>query len=274
MKLLVVEDDEDMARLLERSLTAEGYDVTVAGDGIRALIAVRDTEFALAAVDVMLPGMSGFEFCRHLREAGATMPVLLLTARDAIEDRVYGLDSGADDYLTKPFAFAELSARIRALLRRDPATSRPRVTIGRLTIDSLEHRALVGEKELPLSPREFTLLRLFATHGGDILPRTTILEEVWGSAEHIGQNVIDQYVSYLRKKLDAAGSGLRIVTLRGRGYRLDAGDDDTGEKHSADTRSADKPAPGTIGPGAIDPGTIGPDTTAGPTADAAGDASP
>lgn len=254
MKLLVVEDDEDMARLLERSLTSEGYEVTVAGDGIRALIEVRDTEFALAAVDVMLPGMSGFEFCRHLRETGATMPVLLLTARDAIEDRVYGLDSGADDYLTKPFAFAELSARIRALLRRDPATSRPRVTIGRLTIDSLEHRALVGEKELPLSPREFTLLRLFATHGGDILPRTTILEEVWGSAEHIGQNVIDQYVSYLRKKLDAAGSGLRIVTLRGHGYRLDAADKDDADKSGADKPTADQ--------------------ADGATSDAAADASP
>jgi two-component system OmpR family response regulator len=269
MKLLVVEDDEDMARLLDRSLTAEGYDVTVASDGIRALIEVRDTEFALAAVDVMLPGMSGFEFCRHLREAGATMPVLLLTARDAIEDRVYGLDSGADDYLTKPFAFAELSARIRALLRRDPVTSRPRVTIGRLTIDSLEHRALVGEKELPLSPREFTLLRLFATHGGDILPRTTILEEVWGSTEHIGQNVIDQYVSYLRKKLDAAGSGLRIVTQRGHGYRLEAAEPENAQKENAQKNAGDKH--GAERSGADKQGQ---DATAGPTPDAAGDASP
>ncbi len=222
VKLLVVEDDEDLARLLKRSLTAEGYDVTTVGDGIQAMIAVRDTDFAAAAVDVMLPGMSGFEFCKHVREAGKTMPVLMLTARDSIEDRVYGLDSGADDYLTKPFAFAELSARIRALLRRDPATARPHLTIGQLTIDSLEHRALVNGKELPLSPREFTLLRLFATHADDTLTRTTILEEVWGSSENIGQNVIDQYVSYLRKKLDASGAGLRIITLRGLGYRLTA----------------------------------------------------
>lgn len=228
MKLLVVEDDADMARLLERSLSAEGYEVTVAADGISAMIAVRDGAFAAAAVDVMLPGMSGFEFCRHVREVGNTMPVLLLTARDAIEDRVYGLDSGADDYLTKPFAFAELSARIRALLRRDPASARPHLSVGRLTIDSLEHRALVGEKELPLSPREFTLLRLFATHADDILSRATILEEVWGSSQHIGQNVIDQYVSYLRKKLDAADAALRIVTVRGHGYRL-APDEATGE---------------------------------------------
>jgi two-component system OmpR family response regulator len=225
VKLLVVEDDADMARLLERSLSAEGYDVTVAPDGISAMIAVRDDDFAAAAVDVMLPGMSGFEFCKHVRAAGNTMPVLLLTARDAIEDRVYGLDSGADDYLTKPFAFAELSARIRALLRRDPVNTRPRLTVGRLTIDSLEHRALVGEKELPLSPREFTLVRLFATHADEMLSRVTILEEVWGSSEHIGQNVIDQYVSYLRKKLDAADAGLTIVTVRGQGYRLSTGDD-------------------------------------------------
>jgi two-component system OmpR family response regulator len=224
VKLLVVEDDADMARLLERSLSAEGYDVTVAADGISAMIAVRDDDFAAAAVDVMLPGMSGFEFCKHVREAGNTMPVLLLTARDAIEDRVYGLDSGADDYLTKPFAFAELSARIRALLRRDPVNTRPRVTVGRLTIDTLEHRALVGEKELPLSPREFTLARLFATHADEMLSRVTILEEVWGSSEHIGQNVIDQYVSYLRKKLDAADAGLHIVTVRGQGYRLSTGE--------------------------------------------------
>jgi two-component system, OmpR family, response regulator len=221
MKMLVVEDDVDMARLIERGLTAEGYEVTAVGNGLDALIAIRDTEFSAAAIDVMLPGMSGFELCRHIRAAQNPVPVILLTARDAIEDRVYGLDSGADDYLTKPFAFAELSARVRALLRRDSAHSKPQVTIGRLTIDSLEHRALVNGKELPLSPREFALLRLFATHPGQTLSRVTILEEVWGTAENIGQNVIDQYVSYLRKKLDAVDAGLRIVTERGQGYRID-----------------------------------------------------
>jgi two-component system OmpR family response regulator len=150
------------------------------------------------------------------------MPILLLTARDAIEDRVHGLDSGADDYLTKPFAFAELAARIRALLRREPTGMRPQVTVGRLTIDSHEHRALVAGHEMPLSRREFTLLRLFATNPDKTLARSDILETVWGTTENIGTNVIDQYVSYLRKKLELAGAGLAIVTERGRGYRLDA----------------------------------------------------
>jgi len=150
------------------------------------------------------------------------MPILLLTARDAIEDRVHGLDSGADDYLTKPFAFAELAARVRALLRREPTGMRPQVSVGRLTIDSHEHQALVAGHEMPLSRREFTLLRLFATNPDKTLSRSDILESVWGTTENIGTNVIDQYVSYLRKKLDAAGAGLNIVTERGRGYRLDA----------------------------------------------------
>jgi two-component system OmpR family response regulator len=220
MKMLVVEDDADMARLIERGLTAEGYEVTAVSNGVDALIAMRDNDYSAAAVDVMLPGMSGFELCRHIRAAQNPVPVILLTARDAIEDRVFGLDSGADDYLTKPFAFAELSARVRALLRRDSTHAKPHIVVGRLVIDSLEHRAMVGGKELPLSPREFTLLRLFANHVGTTLSRVTILEEVWGTAENIGQNVIDQYVSYLRKKLDSADAGLRIVTERGQGYRI------------------------------------------------------
>lgn len=220
MQVLVVEDDADMSRLLARGLGAEGYGVTVVGNGLDALIAVRDREFTAAAVDVMLPGMSGFELCRHLREGGHRLPILLLTARDAVEDRVYGLDSGADDYLTKPFAFAELNARLRALLRRDSATSRPRLGLGNLVIDSLEHRVTVDGRELSLSPREFALLRLFATEADVVLSRARILEEIWGSAEHIGANVVDQYVSYLRKKLTAARSEAIIVTERGRGYRL------------------------------------------------------
>jgi two-component system OmpR family response regulator len=222
MKLLVVEDDPDMGGLVQRGLAAEGYDVTLVTNGVDALIALRGDTFSAAAIDVMLPGMSGFELCRHIREASNPMPILLLTARDAIEDRVHGLDSGADDYLTKPFAFAELAARVRALLRREPTGMRPQVSVGRLTIDSHEHQALVAGHEMPLSRREFTLLRLFATNPDKTLSRSDILESVWGTTENIGTNVIDQYVSYLRKKLDAAGAGLNIVTERGRGYRLDA----------------------------------------------------
>ncbi|AGW42522.1 two-component system regulatory protein [Leifsonia xyli subsp. cynodontis DSM 46306] len=222
MKLLVVEDDPDMGGLVQRGLAAEGYDVTLMTNGVDALIALRDDTYSAAAIDVMLPGMSGFELCRHIRDSGTAMPILLLTARDAIEDRVHGLDSGADDYLTKPFAFAELAARVRALLRREPTGMRPQIIVGRLTIDSHEHQALVSGHEMPLSRREFTLLRLFATNPDKTLSRTDILESVWGTTENIGTNVIDQYVSYLRKKLDVAGAGLSIVTERGRGYRLDA----------------------------------------------------
>lgn len=234
MKLLVVEDDPDMGGLVQRGLAAEGYDVTLVTNGVDALIALRGDTFSAAAIDVMLPGMSGFELCRHIREASNPMPILLLTARDAIEDRVHGLDSGADDYLTKPFAFAELAARVRALLRREPTGMRPQVSVGRLTIDSHEHQALVAGHEMPLSRREFTLLRLFATNPDKTLSRSDILESVWGTTENIGTNVIDQYVSYLRKKLDAAGAGLNIVTERGRGYRLDA-------RNAVDTK---RPTPG------------------------------
>jgi two-component system OmpR family response regulator len=219
-RLLVVEDDADMARLLRRGLTAEGYEVTSVDNGVDALIALRDASVDALAVDVMLPGMSGFELCRRVRESGRTMPILLLTARDAVEDRVYGLDSGADDYLTKPFAFAELAARIRALLRRD-ASSNPTLRVGNLTIDSIEHKASVDGKQVAFSPREFSLVRLLAIHAGELVTRGDILDDIWGGHEHIDQNVLDQYVSYVRRKLDAADTGIRIATVRGLGYRLE-----------------------------------------------------
>ncbi|MGN6126267.1 MAG: response regulator transcription factor [Humibacter sp.] len=219
-RLLVVEDDADMARLLRRGLTAEGYEVTSVDNGVDALIALRDAPVDALAVDVMLPGMSGFELCRRVRESGRTIPILLLTARDAVEDRVFGLDSGADDYLTKPFAFAELAARMRALLRRD-ASNNPTMRVGNLTIDSLEHKASVDGKQVAFSPREFSLVRLLATHAGELVTRGDILDDIWGGHEHIDQNVLDQYVSYVRRKLDAANTGIRIATVRGLGYRLE-----------------------------------------------------
>ena len=228
-RLLVVEDDPDMARLLRRGLEAEGYDVTAVDNGVDALITLRDHPVDAMAVDVMLPGMSGFELCRRVRESGRTMPVLLLTARDAVEDRVYGLDSGADDYLTKPFAFAELAARLRALLRRD-ASAKPTLRVGKLTIDSLEHKASVDGRQVAFSPREFSLVRLLATHAGEMVTRNDILDDIWGDHEHIDQNVLDQYVSYVRRKLDASATGIRIATVRGLGYRLEqAGDDDAAQ---------------------------------------------
>ncbi|MCU1534475.1 MAG: DNA-binding response regulator [Glaciihabitans sp.] len=219
-RILVVEDDETMGRLLDRGLTAEGYEVEWVTNGVDALIAAKTTEFAAAAIDVMLPQMTGFEICRHLRNSGNLLPVLLLTARDAIEDRVYGLDAGADDYLTKPFAFAELSARIRALVRRDSAALKSVIRIGTLELDIQSVRGTMSGKPLPLSTKEFSLLRLLASRAGEVVSRAEILEEVWGTTHHIDPTVVDQYVSYLRRKIDPQAAGVAIHTVRGAGYSL------------------------------------------------------
>ena len=219
--ILIVEDDPQMGQLIERGLQAEGYQTTVVENGMDALIAVKENDFALAAIDVMLPHMSGFEICRHIRDGGNSMPIILLTARDAVEDRVFGLDSGADDYLTKPFAFVGLNARISALLRRDATAEKLAIIIGDLKIDSLATTVTAAGKTLSMSPKEFSLLRLLAGQSGSTVSRTQILEEVWGSVENIDPNIVDQYVSYLRRKLDAETTGVRIVTVRGLGYTLE-----------------------------------------------------
>jgi two-component system OmpR family response regulator len=221
VRILIVEDDAEMGRLLERGLIAEGYEVLVVQNGIDALIAVANNDFSLAAMDVMLPRMSGFELCRRIRDSGSTMPVLLLTARDSVEDRVFGLDSGADDYLTKPFAFVELTARIRALLRREAGSDKLTMTVGGLTLDSTALRVSMGDRQVSMSPKEFALLRLLATRIGSTVSRVSILEEVWGSAENIDHNIVEQYVSYLRRKLDPDETGVQIVTVRGAGYLLE-----------------------------------------------------
>ncbi|QWT24263.1 response regulator transcription factor [Subtercola sp. PAMC28395] len=220
MRLLVVEDEEEMGRLIARGLEAEGYEVDVTDNGVDALIKAGSVSYVAALVDVMLPGMSGFEFCRHLRSQASTLPILLLTARDAVDDRVRGLDAGADDYLTKPFAFAELTARIRALVRRETATPKLSVRVGQLVIDNQTRRAVIAGTSLALSPKEFELLRLLALRQGQVLTRAEILTEVWGKSENIDANVVDQYVSYLRRKIDPLGSGISIITRRGIGYGL------------------------------------------------------
>jgi len=209
-----------MGALVQRGLREEGYEVTLVGNGVDALIAAANEDFSAAAIDVMLPEMTGFEICRHLRQRGSTLPVLLLTARDAVEDRVFGLDSGADDYLTKPFAFAEFSARIRALVRRDAASTKPILRVGRLELDPLAVRAVVDGSPIALSTKEFALLRLLVSRPGESLSRSEILQEVWGTTKHIDQTIVDQYVSYLRRKLDPAEPGVSIVTVRGVGYQL------------------------------------------------------
>jgi two-component system, OmpR family, response regulator len=219
--ILVVEDDPAMRALLERGLAAEGYDVRAVDNGVDALITARQEEISGAVVDVMLPGMSGFEICRRLRETDAPFPILLLTARDAVSDRVFGLDSGADDYLTKPFDFAELSARVRAMLRRNTGVDRMRVTVGNITLDSETMRVTRGDATIPVSPKEYALLRLLAQEAGTAVSRTRILESVWGTTDHIDPNIVDQYISYLRHKLDPIECGVRIVTVRGSGYLLE-----------------------------------------------------
>ena len=218
--LLVVEDDPEMRALLERGLRAEGYAVRAVDNGVDALIAARAEPISGAVVDVMLPGMSGFEIARRVREGGESFPILLLTARDAVRDRVFGLDSGADDYLTKPFDFDELSARLRAMLRRNAGGDRMRLAVGRLALDSETLRVTSGDNMMQVSPKEFALLRLLALEPGVPVSRPRILEAVWGTALHIDPNIVDQYISYLRRKLEPLNSGVRIVTLRGRGYLL------------------------------------------------------
>ena len=221
MKILVVEDDDQMGELIERGLDAEGYEIVRAGNGMDALIAIANDDFDLAAIDVMLPGMSGFEICRRIRDSGNTMPVLLITARDTVEDRVFGLDSGADDYLTKPFAFAELTARVRAMLRRHSMGTPASLELGRLAIDSRDLKVTVAGRTLSLSPKEVALLRLLCSHAGETVDRTTILEEIWNGTEHIDPNIVDQYISYLRRKIDSDAAGIRIVTVRGAGYAVE-----------------------------------------------------
>jgi two-component system OmpR family response regulator len=221
-RVLVVEDDPTMSRLLKRGLTAEGYEVDVVEDGVAALVAVATVPYTAAAIDVMLPEMSGFEICRRIREQGLKLPVLLLTARDAIEDRVRGLDAGADDYLIKPFAFAELSARLRAMIRREASAPRPVLELGRLNLDTTTLTIGVDGKRVALSIKEFALLRLLLSEPNVVHDRTRILDEVWGTSKHIDPNVVDQYIGYLRRKLDPLNPGMRITTVRGVGYRAES----------------------------------------------------
>ncbi len=219
LRILIVEDEPEMADLLARGLRGEGYEVDIAGDGIAAMTLVNDVGYDIAILDVMLPGMSGFEICRWMRRQSDGLAILLLTARDALDDRVKGLDAGADDYVTKPFEFAELAARLRALRRRD-AIGASKLDVGGLQIDMTRHEISAGGTQLRLSRTEFDLLRLLAVNVGRVIPRPEILDAIWGSAAYIDPNIVDQYVSYVRRKLDAVQAPARIVTSRGVGYEL------------------------------------------------------
>jgi two-component system, OmpR family, response regulator len=211
-----------MAALLKRGLQEDGYAVDVVGTGTEAVWLAKELSYDAVVLDVMLPGLDGVEVCRRLRGAGCWMPILLLTARDAIEDRVRGLDAGADDYLTKPFSFAELSARMRALIRRGVVERPSDLQVSDLRLDPATRRAWRGQVELELSAKEFALLELFLRHPGQVLTRTRILEHVWDFAYHGVSNIVDQYVLYLRRKIDRPFGVEQLETVRGAGYRLRA----------------------------------------------------
>src|SRR5450432_768968 len=224
MRVLVIEDEVRMARLLKRALEEEGHAVDVASDGPDGLWMATENPYAAIVLDVLLPGLDGFELCRRLRDAGIWAPVLMLTARDEIGDRVRGLDAGADDYLVKPFSLLELAARLRALGRRD---DRPRPAVlaeGDLRLDPATKQAWRADAKLQLSPKEFSLLEFFLRHPGTVLTRSQIIEAVWDFAYDGTSNVVDQYVNYLRRKVDTPFGRNDIVTVRGMGYRLRKGE--------------------------------------------------
>jgi two-component system OmpR family response regulator len=223
MRVLVVEDDVKMASLLRRGLLEEGLAADVARTGDDALWMAEATVYDAIVLDVMLPGADGFEVCRRLREAGRWSPVLMLTARDAVEDRVAGLDAGADDYLTKPFSFAELLARLRAIARRAPLERPAVLEAGDLRLDPATRRAWRGDVEIGLSAKEFALLETFMRRPGEVLSRYQLLEHCWDYGYENRSNVVDVYVRYLREKIDRPFGRKSLETVRGAGYRFKGG---------------------------------------------------
>jgi len=220
MRALVVEDGSKMAALLRRGLQEEGFAVDVAANGEDGSWLGAENDYDVILLDVMLPDVDGFEVCRRLRAADRWAPILMLTARDGVQDRVAGLDVGADDYLTKPFSFDELFARVRALLRRGPSERPPVLEVGDLALDPATRRVSRGDEVIDLTPKEFGLLELFLRHPGEALSRTRILEHVWDFAYDGDSNVVDVYVRYLRQKVDRPFGRRSIETVRGVGYRL------------------------------------------------------
>jgi two-component system, OmpR family, response regulator len=220
MRILVVEDEMKMAALIRRSLVEDGQAADIAATGEDALLMAGSTEYDAIILDVMLPVIDGFEVCRRLRQDGVWAPVLMLTARDAVEDRIAGLDCGADDYLTKPFSFAELLARLRALARRGPVETPPILEVGSLRLDPATHQVWRGEAEVQLSAKEFALLEAFMRRPGQVLSRFDLLEHAWDYAYENRSNIIEVYVRYLREKIDRPFGASSLETVRGAGYRL------------------------------------------------------
>jgi two-component system OmpR family response regulator len=220
VRVLVVEDDVKMARLIRRGLVEEDVVVDVAATGDQGLWRAAATDYDAIVLDVMLPGLDGFEVCRRLRAGGQWAPVLLLTARADVEDRVEGLDAGADDYLTKPFSFAELLARLRALARRPPLERPAVLEVGDLRLDPATRQVWRGVTEIELSAKEYALLETFMRRAGRVLTRHDLLDHAWDYAYENRSNVVDVYVRYLREKIDRPFGRTSIETVRGVGYRL------------------------------------------------------
>ncbi len=220
MRILVVEDEPKLAGLLERGLVEEGHAADVARTGEDALWMARAVEYDAIVLDLMLPGVSGIEVCRNLRESSVWSPVLMLTARDSVEDRVAGLDAGADDYLPKPFSFAELLARLRSLARRGQPERPAVLEVGDLRLDPSARQVWRGDSEIDLSAKEFALLETFMRRPGQVLSRNQLLEHAWDIAYENKSNVVDVYVRYLREKIDRPFGVESLETLRGAGYRL------------------------------------------------------
>jgi two-component system OmpR family response regulator len=222
MRILVVEDEHRMAMLIKQGLEEDSYAVDVVEDGASVLRRVQSADYDLVLLDVMLPGMDGIEVCRLLRRKGYVMPILMLTARDATTDKVTGLDSGADDYLVKPFAIEELSARMRALLRRDGPTRTPELQVGDLILDTATKRARRGDSVIDLTAKEYMLLETLMRHPDQVLTRDQIIDHVWDMHFEAESKVIEVHVYSLRKKIDEGHAVRLIQTVRGLGYRISA----------------------------------------------------
>ncbi len=220
MRVLIVEDEAKMAALIRRGLSKEGMAVDVVGRGEDALWRAEATEYDAIVLDLMLPGIDGLEVCQRLRESGVWSPILMLTARDGVRDRVAGLNRGADDYLVKPFSYAELLARLQALFRRGRSERPTELEVGDLRLNPATRRVWRGDTEVALSPKEFAVLETFMRHPGEVLSRFQLLEHAWDYEYENRSNVVDAYVRFLRRKIDRPFGVESIETVRGAGYRL------------------------------------------------------
>jgi DNA-binding response OmpR family regulator len=223
MRVLIVEDEKKIAAALRRGLEAEGFAVDVALDGTDGLWMATENSYAVIVLDIMLPGLNGFKVCESLREAGDWTPILMLTAKDGEYDQAEALDTGADDYLTKPFSFVVLLARIRALLRRTGRSEPVIYSAGDLTVDPATHHCRRGDVAVPLTAREFAVLEFLMRRAGEVVAKSEILDNVWDFAFEGDPNIVEVYIRHLRRKLDEPFGRQLIETIRGAGYRLDPG---------------------------------------------------